>query len=78
MYPLYDRTLKAHEAGFSVAAISKDEDRHLDEMAAGLATALPDWRRRLEPLLAAEEALFARFLGAIEEVVVAARAAAHG
>jgi hypothetical protein len=81
-YPLYDRTLRAHDAGFSVAAISKDEDRHLDEMAAGLATALPDWQRRFEPLLAAEEALYARFLAAIEEVIAAApagaRAGAHG
>jgi hypothetical protein len=81
-YALYDRTLRAHDAGFSVAAISKDEDRHLDEMAAGLATALPDWQRRFEPLLAAEEALYARFLGAIEEVIAAApvgaRAGTHG
>ncbi|HEY6475996.1 MAG TPA: hypothetical protein VI456_05400, partial [Polyangia bacterium] len=68
-YPLYERTLRAHDAGFSVSAISKDEDRHLEEMAAGLSGELPDWQRRLEPLLAAEEALFARFLGAIEEVV---------
>ena len=68
-YPLYERTLKARDAGFSVAAISKDEDRHLDEMAAGLGAKLADWRRRLEPLLAAEEALFARFLGAVEDAV---------
>jgi hypothetical protein len=77
-YPLYDRTLRAHDAGFSVAAISKDEDRHLDEMAAGLAAQLPDWQRRFEPLLAAEEALYARFLAAIEEVVVGSLAHAHG
>jgi hypothetical protein len=77
-YPLYDRTLRAHDAGFSVAAISKDEDRHLDEMAGGLAAAVPDWQRRFEPLLAAEEALYARFLGAIEEVVSGAPAEAHG
>jgi hypothetical protein len=77
-YPLYDRTLKAHDVGFSVAAISKDEDRHLDEMAVGLSAQLPDWRRRLEPLLAAEEALFARFLAAIEEIVLGAPADAHG
>jgi hypothetical protein len=68
-YPLYDRLLKAHDAGFSVAAISKDEDRHLDEMAAGLGAQLTDWQRRLEPLLAAEESLYARFLGAVEEAV---------
>jgi hypothetical protein len=77
-YPLYDQTLRAHDAGFSVAAISKDEDRHLEEMAAGLDAQLPDWQRRFEPLLAAEEALYARFLGAIEEVVVGASAGAHG
>jgi hypothetical protein len=74
-YPAYDRTLKACEAGFSVAAITKDEDRHLDEMAAGLALVLPDWNARFEPLLAAEEALFARFLGAIEQAVASS---AHG
>lgn len=68
-YPAYERTLKACDAGFSVAAITKDEDRHLDEMAAGLQAVLPDWRDRFVPLLAAEEALFARFLTAIEQVV---------
>jgi hypothetical protein len=73
-YPLYERILKTCDAGFSVAAISKDEDRHLSEMAAGLGANLSDWRRRLEPLLAAEESLFARFLGAVEEAV----ARAHG
>jgi hypothetical protein len=70
-YPIYEQRLRAHAAGFSVAAITKDEDRHLGEMADGLARALPDWRRRLEPLLAAEEALFSRFLSAVE-------AALHG
>jgi hypothetical protein len=66
-YPMYDQTLRAHGAGFSVAAITKDEDRHLEEMAVGLSAALGDWRRRLEPVLAAEEALFSRFLGALEK-----------
>jgi hypothetical protein len=66
-YPMYDQLLKTHGAGFSVAAITKDEDRHLDEMTAGLAAALGDWRPRLEPVLAAEEALFSRFLGALEK-----------
>jgi hypothetical protein len=66
-YPMYDRALRAHGAGFSVAAITKDEDRHLEEMTAGLSAALGDWRRRLEPVLAAEEALFSRFLGALEK-----------
>ena len=71
-YPVYDRMLKAQAAGFSVAAITKDEDRHLDEMAAGLQANLSDWQRRLEPLLAAEEGLFARFLGAVEDAVATA------
>ena len=75
-YPLYDRALKQRQAGFSVAAIMKDEDRHLDEMAAGLEAVLPEWQPRLEQLLAAEEAVFARFLGAVEQAVAAA--AAHG
>jgi hypothetical protein len=75
-YPIYDRLLKEHQAGFSVAAITKDEDRHLEEMAAGLEAVLPNWKPRLEPLLAAEEALFARFLAAIEQAVAAT--AGHG
>jgi len=65
-YPIYDERLKAMGAGFSVAAISKDEDRHLAEMASGLARQLGEWRPRLEVVLAAEEALFARFLTEIE------------
>jgi hypothetical protein len=65
-YPIYEARLRAAGAPFSVSAISKDEDRHLEEMATRLARALPDWRARLEPLLAAEEALFGRFLGAVE------------
>ena len=74
-YPAYDQTLKACDAGFSVAAITKDEDRHLDEMTAGLEAVLPDWRTRFEPVVTAEEALYARFLGAIEQVLASA---AHG
>jgi hypothetical protein len=68
-YPVYEQRLRAHGAPFSVSAISKDEDRHLEEMATGLAAALPVWRPRLEPLLAAEEALFGRFLSAVEAAV---------
>jgi len=70
-YPMYDQTLRAHGAGFSVAAITKDEDRHLEEMTTGLAALLGDWRPRLEPVLAAEEALFSRFLGALEKAAEA-------
>src|SRR5262245_52546732 len=51
-YPIYERCLQENRVGFSVAAISKDEDRHLEEMAAGMQGALPDWRRRLEVVLA--------------------------
>jgi hypothetical protein len=66
-YPLYEARLRAHAAPFSVAAITRDEDRHLAEMAAGLGRVLGDeWRRYLEPTLAAEEALFGRFLDAVE------------
>ena len=68
-YPLYDQCLQANRVGFSVAAISKDEDRHLEEMAVGLERTLPEWRRRLEAVLAAEEALYARFLAAVESAV---------
>ena len=72
-YPIYDECLRANGVGFSVAAISKDEDRHLEEMGAGLDHALPDWRARLEPVLAAEEALYGRFLSAVEAALPASR-----
>ena len=72
-YPMYDETLRAHGAGFSVAAIMKDEGRHLAEMAADLERTLPDWRRRLELVLAAEETLFSRFLGAIESTLASSQ-----
>jgi hypothetical protein len=75
-YPMYEECLRANDVGFSVAAISKDEDRHLDEMAAGLDRALPDWRLRLEAVLAAEEALYARFLLAIDAALRAS--SSHG
>lgn len=64
-YPLYEARLRAHGVNVSVAAIMRDEDRHLGEMAAGLAAALPDWRDRLERVLSAERALFERFLTAV-------------
>ena len=72
-YPIYDRCLQDNRVGFSVAAISKDEDRHLEEMAAGMELTLPDWRARLEAVLAAEEALFSRFLNAVEQALPASR-----
>lgn len=64
-YPLYETRLRAHGVNVSVAAIMRDEDRHLSEMGQGLAAALPDWRARLERVLSAEQALFERFLVAI-------------
>jgi hypothetical protein len=64
-YPLYETCLRAHGVNVSVAAIMRDEDRHLGEMGQGLAAALPDWRARLERVLSAEQALFERFLAAI-------------
>jgi len=75
-YPMYDECLRLNEVGFSVAAISKDEDRHLEEMAVGLDRTLPDWRPRLEAVLAAEEALYARFLAAVETALQ--RSGSHG
>lgn len=74
-YPIYDECLRTHGVGFSVASISKDEDRHLEEMSAGLAS-VPEWRPRLELVLAAEEALYARFLSAVEAALPASRT--HG
>ncbi len=74
-YPIYDARLSAHDVGFSVAAISKDEDRHLGEMARGLERMFGDWRGRLEPLLADEERLFRDFLDKVELAVAVVRAA---
>ena len=74
-YPLYDRCLAEGRAGFSVAAITKDEDRHLGEMKDGLARAVGDWRPRMEAVLAAESTHFGQFLGAMELALVAERAA---
>ena len=60
-YPMYEARLRAAGAGLSVAAIVRDEDRHLAEMAERLEAALPDWRARLAPVLDREAAAFARF-----------------
>jgi hypothetical protein len=76
-YPIYDQCLRAHNVGFSVSAITKDEDRHLEEMEDGLGRMLPDWRPRLEAVLAAEEALYGRFLWAVEAALPAA-SRSHG
>ena len=71
-YPLYEGRLRSHGINLSVAAIMKDEDRHLGEMAARLAAALPDWRARLERVLGAEARLFARFVDAVAAEAAAA------
>jgi hypothetical protein len=65
-YPLYEERLRAHGVAVSVAAILRDEDRHLADMAARLSQALPDWRPRLEAVLDAEAGFFVRFLEAVE------------
>jgi hypothetical protein len=68
-YPMYEARLRAGGAPLSVAAIVRDEDRHLAEMAEGLAGALPDWRARLEPVLACEAAAFTEFFEAVAAAV---------
>ena len=70
-YPVYEACLRAAGVAMSVAAILKDEDRHLQEMTQRLGAALPDWRTRLESVLARESAGFARFLAAVEDAVAA-------
>ena len=74
-YPRYDRCLAAARAGFSVAAITKDEDRHLAEMKDGLAHLWGGWREKLEPVLVAEQTLFGGFLSAMHQALSVARAA---
>jgi hypothetical protein len=73
-YPIYESCLRAHEVPLSVAAIMRDEDRHLADMAAGLARALPDWRARLERVLTVEQGLFDRFFAAVGEALASAPA----
>jgi rubrerythrin len=75
-YPIYDRLLAERKVGFSVAAIAKDEDRHLSEMAEGLGRAFADWRAVFEPLLAAEERLFCGFMDAVRAAMERERAVA--
>lgn len=66
-YPLYESRLRAQGATFSVSSITKDESRHLADMAERLAAGLGDWRSTLETVLAEEERLFAGFLDAIDQ-----------
>jgi hypothetical protein len=65
-YPVYEQRLRAHGAPFSVSAITKDEDRHLQEMSERLQALLGAAPRGLDGLLVEEEALYGRFLAALE------------
>ena len=65
-YPIYEQRLRAHGAPFSVAAITRDEDRHLQEMSDRLRAVLGPEPRALEAVLAEEEVLYGHFLSAAE------------
>ncbi len=73
-YPIYEQRLRAHGAPFSVAAITKDEDRHLQEMSRQLQALLGAAPRGLEKVLAEEEALYGDFLSAVEAAIDASLA----
>jgi hypothetical protein len=73
-YPLYERRLREHGIAVSVAAIMRDEDRHLAEMAAGLEREVPDWRARLETVLETERRLFASFVSSLSAALLDAAA----
>jgi hypothetical protein len=77
-YPVYEQRLRAHGAPFSVAAITKDEDRHLQEMSERLQATLGAAPRDLDAVLAEEEVLYARFLDAAEAAADAPSALAGG
>jgi hypothetical protein len=74
-YPIYEQRLRAHGAPFSVSAITKDEDRHLQEMSERLQALLGPAPRDLDGVLAEEELLYGRFLAALEEAIDAAEPA---
>ena len=65
-YPIYEQRLRAHGAPFSVAAITRDEDRHLQEMSDRLRAVLGPEPRALDAVLADEEDLYGQFLSAAE------------
>jgi hypothetical protein len=71
-YPIYEQRLRAHGAPFSVAAITRDEDRHLQEMSERLQTVLGPELGTLDAVLAGEEDLYGQFLGAAEAAASAA------
>lgn len=65
-YPVYDRCLRESGASFSVAAIQRDEDRHLGEMTTLIQARIGEgWRARLESVMAEEGALFGNFVRAV-------------
>jgi hypothetical protein len=74
-YPVYDRRLAAHRVGFSVAVITKDEDRHLADVGQSLERELGDWRPRFDRLMEAEGELFRAFLDRVEAAASVLRAA---
>ena len=74
-YPIYDRRLAAHRAGFSVALITKDDDRHLADVSGHLETELGDWRPRFDRLMQAAAQLFHAFLDSVDAAVALSRAA---
>ncbi|HEX9793101.1 MAG TPA: hypothetical protein VGC54_03880 [Planctomycetota bacterium] len=65
-YPLYEASLRAAGAPFSVASILRDEEKHLEEMARRLRAGLPEWEERLTRTLATERSGFAAWLAAVE------------
>ena len=60
--PIYDGACGATASGSRSRRSSRTRTATWTRWRPGSDAALPDWRPRLEPLLAAEEALFARFL----------------
>jgi hypothetical protein len=74
-YPLSESRLRAHGVAVSVAAIMRDEDRHLAEMATRLEALLPDWRGRIEAVLETEQRVFAGFVEALAGAVAETAAA---
>ena len=71
-YPMYEQRLRAHGAPFSVSAITKDEDRHLQEMSERLQALLGTAPRGLDGVLAEEELLYGHFLAALASAIDAA------
>lgn len=71
-YPLYEAQLRAAGSSVSVAAILRDEDRHLEEMRVALEAKLAGCHERVGAVLDSEGPLFARFVDALANAVAAA------